>query len=298
MSKLIKKYFKILLIIILLIPILISPIVKADSGWDSSYDSGGSWDSGGSYDSSSSYDYDYEYDYYYNGSSSTSDSYSNRDKILIIFIIITITFALAYIAIYQESYTPPENKNKYIKYEFLDISQRLFDTILPNESIALLKKELFIHFIETQNAWMNFEYKELRNLCTDELYNSYMTQLETLKLKHGQNIMHDFNCIDMKITNIEEINDEIILTVFLCVEFYDYVINTKTNKIIRGTNSKRILNNYLMTFVKEKNYKNKKCPNCGAKNENITSGECPYCNSTIVTKASKFVLNSKKNINR
>ena len=81
---------------------------------------------------------------------------------------------------------------------------------------------------------MNFEYDRLRSLCTDELYNSYLSQLDTLKLKHGQNIMHNFECLDTKITNIEEVNNEIVLTVFMCVEFYDYVINTKTNKIISG----------------------------------------------------------------
>ena len=293
MKEQIKQYLKILLIIIILfIPLYISPIVKADSGWDTSYDSGGSFD----YDYNYDYDYDSDYEYhgYYSGGNSNFFTSSMFFYFMVIVIILLIFSP-------KEMIKNPESPNKYIRYEFQDISQDLFAKKLPNESMALLKQEMFLHFIETQNAWMNFEYEELRSLCTDELYNSYQSQLETLKLKNGQNIMHDFNCHDIKITNIEEINKEIVLTVFMCIEFYDYVTNTKTKKIIRGNNSKTVLNNYIMTFVKEKDSKNKKskkCPNCGAPNKNITSGECPYCNSTLVTKASRFVLSSKKNINR
>ena len=49
MKKTIKHLlYTILVIFIFIIPLCIAPIVKADSGWDSSYDSGGgSWDSGG-----------------------------------------------------------------------------------------------------------------------------------------------------------------------------------------------------------------------------------------------------------
>ena len=54
-------------------------------------------------------------------------------------------------------------------------------------------------------------------------------------------------------------------------------------------------------FVKGKENNKKKiktCPNCGAPNNSVTSTECPYCHSTLVTKASRFVLSSKKNINK
>ena len=44
--------------------------------------------------------------------------------------------------------------------------------------------------------------------------------------------------------------------------------------------------------------KYEKCPHCGAPVEFVTSGKCEYCNSTIVKKASKFVLSKKTNVNR
>lgn len=288
MKQSLKKYFKVLLaIIILAIPLYIAPIANADSGWDSSYGGGGSY-GGGSYGGGS----------WSSGGSYGGSSYGNGiDDIFLLYF--TILIILVLVLSPKEMAKEKDNPNKYIRYEYLDITPEHLDEYLPQESIAFIKQEMFLHFIEIQNAWMNFEYDRLRTLCTDELYNSYLSLLETLKLKHGQNIMHNFECLDTKITNIEEINGQIVLTVFMCVEFYDYVINTKTKKIIRGNNSNKVLNNYIMTFVKGKstNNKDKKCPNCGAPHNNVTSGECKYCHSTIVTKASRFVLSSKKNIN-
>lgn len=289
MKQSIKKYFKIFLaIIIFTIPLYIAPIVNADSGWDTSYDSGGSWDSGGSYGGRGSWD---------SGGSYGGGGSGILDDVFLLYF--TVFIILVLVICPKKIVKEEENLNKYIRYQYLDITPEHLEKYLPQESIAFIKQEMYLHFIEIQNAWMNFEYERLRSLCTDELYNSYLSQLYTLKLKHGQNIMHNFEYLDAKITNIEEINNEIVLTVFMCIEFYDYVINTKTNKIIRGNNSKKVLNNYIMTFVKEKETKrkNKKCPNCGAPNKNVTSGECEYCHSTLVTKASRFVLSSKKNIN-
>ena len=61
--------------------------IKADSGWDSSYDSGGSWDSDSSWDSGSSWDWD-----------SSSGSYHSSGSIggisFIIFVVIVVVFIL------------------------------------------------------------------------------------------------------------------------------------------------------------------------------------------------------------
>lgn len=169
--------------------------------------------------------------------------------------------------------------------------------LLPNEDLKSLKDMAYQNFIAIQNAWMNFEYDKLRELCTDELYNSYVSQLETLKLKNGQNIMSNFTVLDTKIIGANVENGNITLTVYLYVTFFDYVINTNTKEVTRGTKNAKLSNHYLMTFVKSADEeKDIKCPNCGAKVDINTSGECPYCNSTIVKKASKFVLSKKTKV--
>lgn len=297
MKKTIKHLlYTILVIFIFIIPLCIAPIVKADSGWDSSYDSGGgSWDSGGDSWDSGGGSWDYDSNSSYSGSGSAEGDF----VIFVIFFTIFVIVILISLAESKTTQVKTSDKNKYIMYSYQDITDDFLQNVLPEEQLENLKELFFTQFIDIQTAWMNFDYKELRNLCTDELYNSYKSQLETLKLKNGQNIMHGFEALDIRITNIENINGEIIANVFLAVQFYDYVINTKTDKITRGNNYQKIFNNYEMTFVMSaKPKKQQKCPNCGALNKHITSGECEYCHSTLITKASKFVLSSKKNVNK
>ena len=134
-------------------------------------------------------------------------------------------------------------------------------------------------------------------MCTDELAESYISQLDTLKLKNGKNVMSDFNPIDIKITSAKLENDLISVVVYANITFYDYVINEKTGEVIRGNKSRKVNNHYLMTFVVA-NESITKCPGCGAELKMNTSGVCEYCRMKIVKNASDFVLSKKTNINR
>lgn len=285
MKKIIKKFLILLLVII---PFLCLAPVKADSGWDSDYDSGGSWDSGGS-DWGSSNDWDYS-------SSSSSSSSSGEGSIFsLIFFLIVFTVVIVYI-----SKTP---KNLSINNKgsngpiYNDISEEQIKKFLPDEDLGYLKNIAFKKFVDIQNAWSDFEYDKLRELCTDELYNSYITQLDTLKLKFGKNVMKDFEQHVIKITGITEEAGNIIVKVYLKVSFYDYVINTNTNQVTRGTDQRKITNNYIMTFVKAKGKTEGKCPNCGAPIKGNTSSKCEYCDSTLITDSKDFVLSKKTNVN-
>ena len=46
------------------------------------------------------------------------------------------------------------------------------------------KKERYNDYVSIQEGWMNFNYQLLRDKLTDELYNQYEMQLETLKTKN------------------------------------------------------------------------------------------------------------------
>ena len=58
-----------------------------------------------------------------------------------------------------------------------DVSDELIKKFLPNENLNSLKKMVFKKFVEIQNAWSDFNYDKLRDLLSDELYNSYVSQL-------------------------------------------------------------------------------------------------------------------------
>ena len=159
------------------------------------------------------------------------------------------------------------------------------------DSIDVIKDKLFDIFVDVQNAWMEFDYDKLSMLCGNELYNSYKSDLEVLKLKNGKNIMSDYKCIDIKIYDIKEKNNNIDLYVYLNASFHDYVINTESNKVIRG-NKNNIMNNHYELVFRKNNKVSNKCPSCGAEIKN-NNGKCSHCGNLIVNNNSDYVLIKK-----
>lgn len=281
-----KKLKKIFLYIILLLTLCFIGIknpIKADSGWDSSYDSSGSWDSGGSSWSSSSGSY-------YSSSSGDLDG----TTVIIIFIVIVIIVIIS----------SKNNNNKFRggsssnisntnSYHDIDINK--IKEIDKDFDISKFKEDVYNIYKDIQVAWMNFDEDKIRSLTTDEVYNMYKSQLETLKLKKQKNIMKDFNLIDVKIIDIKKEKDVIEVKAYLNVTCYDYVIKEETNEVVRGDSRHKINIKYELTFVKSasNNKKEEKCPNCGAKVDIVSSSTCPYCNSTLVKDASTYVMSKK-----
>lgn len=271
--------------------------VFADSGWDSSYDSGSSWSgsssSSSSWGSSSSSSSSWDSDYSYGSSSSRGGDLSAGETFIIAIFLIGGMVVFAILILKNTDSSTTNDAYSYYK----DISLEDLQKVLPNETLEDLKLKLYQRFKDIQDAWENFNYDALREMCTDELAESYISQLDTLKLKNGKNIMSDFNPIDIKITSAKLDNDLISVVVYANITFYDYVINEKTGEVIRGNKSRKVNNHYIMTFVVA-NESITKCPGCGAELKMNTSGVCEYCRMKIVKNASDFVLSKKTNINR
>ena len=273
---------------------------RADSGWDSDYDSGGGWsDSGGSWDSSDSWSSSgYDYDSYSGGSG--SDAFTFMVFVIIVVIIIIVMANNRKAGIEPTHYYDVHNSPTLLDHMRQDISNDEIKEILPDEDLGSLKHMAYNKFIAIQEAWMDFNYDMLRVLCTDELYNSYVSQLDTLKIKNGKNIMTAFNQEEIRIIGIKEENKMVTVKVYLRITFYDYVINNKTKEVIRGNKEHPLTNNYEMEFVRKQNTEKRqiKCPNCGAEVNPVVSSTCEYCGSTIVVNANEFVLSKKTNINK
>ena len=267
--------------------------VKADSGWDSDYDSdwGSDWDS--DYDSDWGSDWDSDYSWSYDSDTGTyHGSINGEDFLLIIMFIIIIVFIIEMSLTNKKNKSSSLNTNNYIS-EYEEVSQ----DILNKYGIDAEKFKTMVYekYVNIQNAWSNFEYDKLRNLLTDELYNSYVMQLDALKLKNQKNIMSDFICIDCKITNVNDENGLINVAVYLRIQMFDYVVD-KDNKVVRGTDKNKIDIQYIIKFVKVKDNKEIICPNCGAKINVVTGGQCEYCRTTVLIDPNEFVMSSKTNV--
>lgn len=297
-----KKKIKYGFICLITLLMILTPIIsKADSGWDSDYDSGG-WDSGG-WDSGSDWgSSDWgssDSDWHYSGGSSSSSSGSGVFGFIfgIIFLVVIITI----VSNINKPKGPKSgsgsnaNISSNIDIDYQDIEQSKIDEIDSTIKIDEFKKKAFNIYKDIQEAWMNFDTDTIRKLTTDEMYNMYSSQLETLKLKHQKNIMKNIEYVDANITNITKEDGVISVVVYLRVKCLDYVINEKTKKTLRGKDNIRLDIRYLLTFVKSEtdNKKVETCPNCGAPVDIISSATCPYCDSTLVKNASDYVMSKK-----
>jgi hypothetical protein len=144
---------------------------------------------------------------------------------------------------------------------------------------------------------MNFKYDDLKKYLSNELYNTYIMQLDALKLKHGQNIMENITLIDSGVLTINLKGNREEVRMMLEIEMKDYVIDTKTNKVTRGDN--RVTNHikYEITLERIVDSKGVKfCPNCGAELKKGGTERCSYCASIIVNNSEEFVMTKKENV--
>lgn len=263
--------------------------LTADSGFDSSYDSGSSWSSSDSWSSSSWSSSD--------SSSSSGSSYSGSGKFtlfdfIILILILGYVFGFSFVTfIIGKSQRRRINTNYSHSY---DISDELFNKYI-NISKEEFKKQRYNDYVSIQEGWMNFDYQLLRDKLTDELYNQYEMQLETLKTKNQKNIMKDFEYKKAYITSLKEQNSKLILTMELSVWQIDYI--EEDGKCVRGRKNIKNKMCYVLTFIKDNSEKIENCPNCGAPITKNVSHNCEFCRSFITINNNDWVL-SKKQVKR
>ena len=107
--------------------------------------------------------------------------------------------------------------------------------------------------------------------------------------------MKEIECIKCNINGIVKENDIIVIKMYLCVSFYDYVIDSKTNNITRGNSANKVNNKYILNFVTKNTDNNITCPSCGSDVEKGLT-ECEYCHTIINNNYDDFVLSSKNKI--
>ena len=270
-------------VVFFLVLILVTQVVPAhaDSGWDSSYDSGGS--------SSSSWD---------SGSSSSEEYSSSLGMFGLMLemgaIVVSLVIIVICILIDSKRKRVPVNVQQSIvpSYDVEEIKQ-----VLPDFDKNVFRMLTFDIYKRIQVAWMDFDYEALRQYTKDELYNLYHSQLIALQVKKQRNIMRDFKLKSFEIVGMERVENTIALKVRMMVECFDYVVD-KEGKVVRGTDRQKMVYDYEMTFIKGMDTKVNKCPNCNAPQENTNSSVCPYCDSVIVSSNYDWVLAKKQMINQ
>jgi len=307
-----KKIIKISLVIVLLVSITLLSFkyienIKADSGWDSSYDSGSSWDSGSDWGGSSwdnDYDYDSSYDSNYSGGSGSSSSSCDTTECKVMALVGTLIaltmsfgFPILIVILFKiGSKMKKQRREVELKLMFKPIEEEAANKIISNFNIDEFNLKAYQIFYDVQVAWMDFDYDRLKELLTDELYNNYVMQLDALKIKNHKNTMKEFELIETCLSSLKEENDRYIAEVYLNVKFFDYVENVKTGMILRGTLNRKLNNIYKLTFIRTKDESTKinNCPQCGATVKGNSTGICEYCKSKLVNDNYTWVMSKKE----
>ena len=280
--KKIKKVISIVLLLGICIfsSIGVNKVLIADSGFDSGYSSSSSSFSS-SFSSSSS--------------GSTLDGDGSDVLIFVVGFFIFVSFVIFIAAIKQQS-----NNNENDTGIRRAIDENEIKKYLPDFDRNKFLQETYKVYVDVQKAWESYDIDSVRNILTNEIYNMYSSQVETLKVKGERNVMSDFRMTSAKMVDFKVQNQTMEITNEMTIEFYDYIIDNTSGKVLRGTKDRKIVIDYEMTFVKSLTAtKPSVCPNCGAKLDMNTSARCKYCNSTIVSENnSKWVLAKKKNLHQ
>ena len=284
---------KILIVISLLLTINIICSIPyerptfADSGFSTSYDSGGSsfssgssWSSGSDWSSSSSRHHNYSDD--------------SEDAGSMIFSILVFIGIIIYIVIktnrsnnYKPSYNVPTFDDSVVETQI--------KKFIPDFNKQEFLNEGYKMYCDIQKAWMDFKLEDVRDIITDELYSMYESQLSTLEVKGEQNVMKDFVIKRSFLKDYTKQNDTITVSTGYIIEFYDYIAEFETGKVLRGTDKRKMRVTYEMKFRKtlDQEKKVEKCPNCGAEIDMNSAGICSYCHTKLVTENTKWVLTEK-----
>lgn len=290
-----KKYLKIfskIAIALALITCLVLSIhgggkTHADSGYDTSYNSGSS--SSSSYSSGSSSHSSSRSHSSYGGSSSSSSSSGDGLVAFVIWVIIII------IIIYfsrKRGLQPTTASDMKLVSNTAAVAK--LKELVPGFEEGQFLWNGYQIFLNVQDAWTNFDLEKVRESITDEMFNQYESQLSSMEIKGEQNIMKDFVLKSSAITNCINQNDNIEVTTKYIVEFYDYIVDKESGNLKRGSKTNKVRMYYDMTFVMSASQtKITHCPNCGAEVNVSTSGTCQYCGSKIIGENADWVLSKK-----
>lgn len=185
--------------------------------------------------------------------------------------------------------TKPVEKKTPIINAVEDLKAEDIYTYFNNENVSQLKEKLFLRFVDYKTSYMNFEYEKIKSISEVNFYNKTLTELNALMKSGYTNISHTFVSENIKIGNIHEEGNLLVIEMYLLVNYYDYVEDQSKN-VVAGRKLESVEECFKIEYIITKNKDNIICLNCGKKVFLEKDGVCPYCGTPVKVEATDYLI--------
>ena len=138
-------------------------------------------------------------------------------------------------------------------------------------------------FVQIKLSMVTGKIEKIDHFVNDETYEKIKQKVQTDKDNNRIQIYDELNVADIKIINIEELQDCFEIKVSIFSKALEYYIDRETRKYLSGDKEVRTERYTNITFTKMKNAQNfktvRKCPTCGAVVDVNANGQCKYCHT-------------------
>lgn len=297
----IKKLFFIILIILSMTTIAANTFADLGNFNDYSSDTGSGWNNGRDYGNSGSGGYGSGYGGYYHTS---SEQFSGMDPIVIIVTVIVVII-IAILTSKIKGMTPGNTGGQVMQGGNISVpnnTEEIVASIMQND--PNFSNEKFIGWVKEvfftlQSAWSDRDFEKCRPFEKEELYQQHCNQIQNYKDRGWINKLDRINVNQAYLYQYTKDSEYEYLKVYLQTRMSDYIIDEKTNAIIKGDPNADYFMKYLYTFIRKNgvltdpaksNHSTVSCPHCGAPTQITSAGKCEYCNFIVTTGEYDWVL--------
>lgn len=217
------------------------------------------------------------------------------DPTLGLFLDIATLFTLAFV-------TVPKIKKELNYVHIVDSKLAKYDEITDEELTGqgiknrkVLEQHLFKKLSEIQVARTNYDYDTLKRLCSEKLYNLFISELEVLHQADLGYHFEDYKLLESQIYSLSHNEKNLILKIAMKASCISYRLDAEKN-LVDGSKTDRTIIVHELEFTKKLNTDDIElnCPNCGAPTKRNNKGKCSYCNTIIDTESTDWILSKNK----
>lgn len=152
-------------------------------------------------------------------------------------------------------------------------------------SEAKFKSKVENEFVQIKLSMVTGKTEKIKHFVNEEVYNKIQQKVQEDINNNTIQLYDELNVADIRIENIEELEDRFEISVRVHSKALEYYIDRQTKKYISGDMNDRVERYSNIKFTKIKQAKDmktsRKCPTCGANVDINANGKCSYCGSTF-----------------